>query len=121
MSDRNLEEVLEAVASATYYSPDVNSPRVDTVNIFGDPPLHIVISWGDLDAAEVLLAAGAPINAKGEDGNTPLHHALQMGHFKIARLLIVAGADQSIMNNEGKLPRDMCWEGEWESLGLVAP
>lgn len=117
-SYRNAEDVLDAVAGASYFSPDVVRPSVNTPDIFGDRPLQVVITWGDLNAVNLLLNAGAPLNARNEDGNTALHHALQMGHFEIARRLITAGADQSIRNDEDKLPREMCWEGEWESLGL---
>lgn len=115
---QSAQEVLEAVAAATYFSSEVGRPDVNTINIFGDRPLQVVITWGDLEAVELLLDAGAPLNAKNEDGNTALHHALEMGHFEIARRLIGAGADQTIRNDEGKLPKDMCWEGEWENLGL---
>jgi ankyrin repeat protein len=118
-SFRNAEEVLDAVADASYFSPDVVRPDLNTPNIFGDRPLQVVITWGDINAVKLLLDAGAPLNAKNENGNTALHHALQMGQFAIARCLITAGADQSIRNDEGKLPRDMCWEGEWGSLGLI--
>ena len=117
-SYQNVEEVLKAVAEATYFSPEVERPDLNTPNIFGDKPLQVVIAWGNISAVKLLLDAGAPLNAKNENGNTALHHALEMGHFEIARCLITAGADQSIRNDGEKLPKDMCWEGEWESLGL---
>ncbi len=115
---KSAEAVLDAVAAASYFSPGLGRPGVNTLDIFGDRPLQVAITWGDLDAVELLLCAGAPLDAKNEGGNTALHHALEMGHFEIAKRLISAGADQTIQNDEGKLPKDMCWEGEWKNLGL---
>jgi ankyrin repeat protein len=115
----SVEAVLDAVRSASYFDDQVGQLGVNTRDIFGDRPLHVVITWGDIDAVKLLISAGAQVDAPGEDGNTALHHALSMGHFNIARLLLGCGASQTIRNREGKLARDMCWEGEWDGLGLL--
>ena len=66
--------------------PNARSP------IFGDTPLHIVAGWGDVDAARILLDAGAEIDARGEEDCTPLHEAIIQGHVEIVALLISRGA-----------------------------
>jgi hypothetical protein len=115
-----VEDVLEAVWNCVEFGLFQQRPGVDSVGIFGSGPLKTVISWGDLSAVELLLGAGADIDARHEAGDTALHHAIRMGKFGIARHLIRAGADQSIVNHEGKRARDLCWDGEWEGLGLSA-
>ena len=54
----------------------------------------------DVRAVELLLDAGAAVNATHEGGDTALHHAVRMGNYRIARLLTGRGADQSIRNNQ---------------------
>ena len=46
------------------------------------------ISSGSTEATEVLVGAGADVNAKGYNGNTPLILAANGGHTSIARLLL---------------------------------
>ena len=46
------------------------------------------ISSGSTEATEVLVGAGADVNAKGYNGNTPLILAANGGHTNIARLLL---------------------------------
>ena len=49
--------------------------------------LFIIFS-GSVAVAEVLISAGADINAKGYNGNTPLILAANGGHAGIAKLLL---------------------------------
>jgi len=110
----SVAEVLEKVReSAVEFSNLDKSPLVNAVGFFGNTPLHVAITWGDLEAVKLLVENGADINVAGERGATPLHHAISMAEFQIARYLVDLGANQSALNSEGKLPRDLCWEGEW--------
>jgi hypothetical protein len=115
----NADEVLDAVWDVIEFGSFTQRPKVDSVGAFGSQPLKVVVTWGDVRAVELLLDAGAPVNAKHEGGDTALHHAIRMANFGLARLLIGRGANQTIRNDEGKLPRDLCWTGEWEGLGLT--
>ena len=117
---RNAEDVLDLIWMVVEFGSFPERPTVDSVGIFGSQPLKVAVTWDDLRAVELLLDAGAAINARHEDGDTALHHALRMGHFGLARWLIRRGANQCIRNDEGKLPRDLCWSGEWEGLGLIS-
>lgn len=114
---RTAAEVLETVGTVVEFS-DTSPVKIDSVGIFGSQPLKTVVTWDDPTAVELLLAAGAHIDAQHEDGDTALHHAIRMGHFAIVRLLVARGANQQIRNDEGKLPRDYCWSEEWAALGL---
>jgi len=111
--------VLEAMQHATEFA-SLKQLGVDSVGIFGSRPLKVAVSWGNLEAVNLLLAAGASIDAPNEGGDTALHHAIRMGEFNIARRLVQAGADQTARNSEGKLARDLCWHEEWPSLGLAS-
>jgi ankyrin repeat protein len=64
-----------------------------------DYPLHKVAIWGDLEAARILFAHGANVNAQGEDGDTPLHRAIS---GDMIQLLLEHGADPSIRNRYGE-------------------
>jgi ankyrin repeat protein len=67
-----------------------------------------VAIWGDVEAAEVLLANGTDINAAGEDGDTPLHRALmaRANMVQMVKFLLSRGADPDIRNQYGDAPRD---------------
>jgi len=56
------------------------------------------------DLAEVarLIAAGADVNARDNDGRTPLVRAAWYGHPDIVAALLKAGADVDARNNDGK-------------------
>jgi ankyrin repeat protein len=117
MEFETVESVLDAVMDgSTEFGNYEQRPTVNSKGFFGNVPLIIVITWGSEKAVELLLEAGADINALCEEGNTPLHHAIQMGEFKIARMLVVRDARQNIRNVEGKRPCDLCWEGEWPNI-----
>ena len=65
----------------------VNSRRSDD-----DTPLHIVATWGDVEAIEMLARAGADVDAVGDLDSTPLYTAVLAGHAAAARTLLEAGA-----------------------------
>ncbi|MDX1458028.1 MAG: hypothetical protein R3276_10600 [Marinobacter sp.] len=73
---RDIETILKEIEAV----PDFFGHEVISVtykNGYGDMPLHIVSGWGDCDAIQVLVRAGAPIDAPGEGGFTPLHCAVE--------------------------------------------
>ncbi len=65
---------------------------------FGYAPLHWAVLNGHEDAASLLIAAGADVNAHDERviGNTPLNDAADGCTLRMARLLVDAGADPAI-------------------------
>jgi len=59
----------------------------------GMTPLHYAADEGHTEVVELLIANGADVNAKNENGWTPLHLAAYWGGKEIVELLIAAGAD----------------------------
>jgi ankyrin repeat protein len=72
-----------------------NEPVKD---VYGDYhyPLHLAAKDGWKDAASLLIAKGAEMDAKDSDGTTPLHPAVWAGHKDLASLLIENGADVNV-------------------------
>lgn len=56
------------------------------------------------ETAEVLLNAGAPVNAQDAAGYTALHMCASGGYPACARLLVARGADAALQNADGETP-----------------
>jgi hypothetical protein len=70
---------------------------------FADP-IHNAARNGQLQRAALLIATGAEVNAKDEDGWTPLHYAAWRGKKEVAELLIANGADVNAKDVAGETP-----------------
>ena len=60
-----------------------------------DISIHQAAWTGNINVVKQYLAAGANVNAKGENGWTPLHMAALSGHKEIAELLIAKAANKN--------------------------
>ena len=56
-------------------------------DIYDRTPLHRAASEGHKEIVELLIAKGADVNAKRNDGKTPLDDAVVMGRKEISDLL----------------------------------
>ena len=63
--------------------------------------LHFAVQEGHHDVVEVLIDAGADIDAKINGGRTPLHVACLYRKLAIVKVLVKAGADVCVTTNEG--------------------
>lgn len=63
-------------------------------------PLQMAIIHGQLEAAEVLINAGASVNQPDSDGVSALQFAIKNGDVAGVELLIAKGADVNYENNE---------------------
>jgi ankyrin repeat protein len=78
-------------------SPNARQP----ITKEGWTALSCAVLSGKEEAVQLLLAAGAEVNACCHDGTTPLHKACLWGHVRIAVLLLEQGADQSLQDQDG--------------------
>jgi ankyrin repeat protein len=87
------EEVRELLIAKATNVADVNARYSENRTL-----LHYAADLSRKDAAERLIAKGADVNARDNEGNTPLHCGLSK---EVAELLIAKGADVNARDNEG--------------------
>ena len=62
--------------------------------------LSKAVRAGGVELCITLIAQGANLETKNDDGRTPLHVAVVSGHFKIAKALLSAGANFRAVDSE---------------------
>jgi len=70
----------------------------------GDTALHCTAEFGGVEAARVLLTAGAERDARNRKNKTPLHRAVQHKSVQVVRLLLDAGADANARDKRHSTP-----------------
>lgn len=70
----------------------------------GDAPLHFVAAWDDVRGIELLIQAGAQIDARGDMSYTALATAVARGNVAAAKALLAHGASPHIRTEFGKSP-----------------
>jgi len=70
----------------------------------GFTALHHAVICGHQRVTDMLLKAGADMNAQDEDGLTPLHHAARRGNGKMVEVLLGNGANPEKTDKDGKPP-----------------
>lgn len=71
-------------------------------------PLHWASNKGNIEAIEMLLDAGANINAQNRRGRTPLHSLIEMKYYKLVLWLIkYCNADPFIEDIRKLTPYDL--------------
>jgi ankyrin repeat protein len=101
----NAEEVLAHVGEVVEFF-DIEIGSIDQRGIFGDTPLGVVCTLGDVEAARLLLDAGADIEARQEDQETPLIRAASFGHVDQVRLLAERGASLTARDSDDQTALD---------------
>ncbi len=81
-----------------------------------DNALFEAIDNRRLEAAKVLLAAGANVNARGDDEQTPLMLAVKRNYPEMVQLLIAAGADVNAKNNKEQTALDIAQSDEIKEI-----
>ncbi|XEU94786.1 hypothetical protein FSHL1_000070 [Fusarium sambucinum] len=73
--------------------------------------LHLEAQVGNVDSAELLLAADADVHALDASGRTPLHLAVENGHGEMAMMLIKrGGAEVNGKGTSGRTPLHLAVE-----------
>jgi ankyrin repeat protein len=80
----------------------------------GWTPLHLAAFFGQLEAARLLLDAGADVNAVSQNSlaNTPLHAATAGKHSDLALLLLASGANAHTVDAGGYTPAQIAAQNE---------
>ena len=66
--------------------------------------------WGYPSIANLLLQAGATVDAVDNDGDTALHCAAYFGKIQVVEALLNAGADKAVKTNYGQTALDLAQE-----------
>lgn len=88
IADAVMKRNVAAFRSLLQQKADVNARQLD-----GTTALHWAAQFGDLDAADLLIGAGANVSAVNRTGVTPLQLAAIDGNAAMLERLIKAGAD----------------------------
>lgn len=79
----------------------VDSPSQNPLKVM---PLHSAAAGSWTEVVRLLIAHGAPVNARQGEDFAPLHSAAQNGSLEIITALLEAGADVNVRDSEGKTP-----------------
>ncbi|HEX2827587.1 MAG TPA: ankyrin repeat domain-containing protein [Burkholderiales bacterium] len=85
-----VQQLLDDIGCAM--TVDVSPVTVHTRDATNDTPLHYAAYWGDVRAIDMLVEAGATLDAHGAFDATPLLCAIFNGHYAAAALLVQLGA-----------------------------
>lgn len=81
-------------------------------NKFSATPLQGAAAMENLELAQLLIARGANVNCRGEEGVSPLHEAAGSGQIELAKLLLDHGANLNAKDDKGKTPLTIALEGK---------
>lgn len=85
----------------------------------GNTPLMLAATFGNRDAASLLIQAGADLEIRNKSGGTALHQACFFAQPEIVELLLDAGADPTSVNAYGLTPLDLAPEqldSDWKAV-----
>lgn len=100
---KNLEEVLQSVSDVLFPAElGKKLVKIDSRDMTGDTPLHVLIWSKDRYGVNLLIEAGADINAVGDRGEPPLHIAFRQKDISIIESLLRAGAKTYITSLFGE-------------------
>ena len=118
-----LEQFLERAAEILFpnreWDGEPKTLSVKTRDCDNETPLHIAAAWGDRHAINLLLDAGAEVNAQGDMSLTPLHAAVRSNHILAAEALLQRGANPDAVDEFRSTPRQRAEEkGNQEMIKL---
>lgn len=101
------------------YLLSVIGVNVDEQNQDKYTALHISITLGEYDIAELLLAKGANPNVKDWCGYTPLHHAAEKRDLDMITSLLTHKADPNALGDDSNSPMHFITKyNKWIDMGI---
>ncbi|KAJ4022718.1 hypothetical protein NW766_001765 [Fusarium irregulare] len=91
--------------------------QVDLPNSNNETALHVAAEAGLVEAARMLIDAGASLTERDDDKRQPLHLACREGHTEMARLLLEKGADIEAVQYQQATALDDA--AHWDHLEVV--
>lgn len=73
----------------------------------GQTPLACASQFGSNQTVQRLVACGAAVDARDNDGSTALHYAAENGHADVVNGLLDLGARGDFLNQDGLTPLDL--------------
>ena len=81
----------------------VNTCNVNGTDRDGFSPVYWAVSYGNSTAVQVLVRAGANLDAAANERRfTPLHEAARNGDLEMTRLLVKLGANRALLDSNGR-------------------
>ena len=107
----SLQELLSS-CSDSLFPADLGAAPValDSRDIDGDTPLHIMMWRDNTQAILQLVEAGADVNAVGDMSETPLHIAVKKRNIAAIEAMLKAGADAYCLSEFGQSPQSLAEE-----------
>ena len=112
-------QVVRAAASRIRSLLSSNPEAVNARERSGKTPLHKAVKSRRQDVAEVLLEAGAEVDATYGNGRTALHDAAGKNLVGIAEALIGTGADLNASENGWSPLHEAAWHGSEDVARLL--
>lgn len=78
--------------------------KMRLIGMFPTSPLFEAVGFGDPAMIKALLAGGADVQEKDQDGMTALHWAVVANHAEAAQALLAGGADVNAVDRFGYTP-----------------
>lgn len=104
----SLEELLQSTSLTLFPEQDGEARvAIDSADVCGDTPLHVLLNRGNDYGCRLLIEAGAEVNAVGDLGYTPLHLAVMKGNEDMIACLLAAGARPDLPCEFGETPTAM--------------
>jgi uncharacterized protein len=102
-------DLIAAVQKGDFTSAVVLLDKGMNPNIIesGLSPLMIAARNGEIQITRALIAFGADVNLRNDDGTTALMLAARHGNTEVANMLLKAGADADLRNKRGYTSADL--------------
>ena len=85
-----------------------------------ETPLHVAARCGSAQTVELLIAAGADVNAHNINQETPLHLSVGYGNLEATQAILIGRPDVGLADCNGKTAHDVAVEnGETEIAALI--